>query len=61
MKIWRTGSCHCGDVRFAVRTPDEVEVEACNCSICARTGFVHLIVPMDDFELTAGADKLTSY
>jgi hypothetical protein len=61
VKTWRTGSCHCGDVRFSVKTAEAVEVEACNCSICARTGFVHLIVPLDDFKLVAGADKLTPY
>ncbi|GBF57972.1 hypothetical protein PbB2_01643 [Candidatus Phycosocius bacilliformis] len=61
VKTWRTGSCHCGDVRFEVLCADTAEVEACNCSMCARTGFVHLIVPQDHFRLLAGAECLTSY
>lgn len=59
--IWRSGSCHCGSVRFKVLAPSPVEVEACNCSICRRTGFVHLIVPKSRFQLLAGADNLSHY
>jgi hypothetical protein len=34
-------SCHCGAVRVQVaRSPREVEVKECNCSICRRTGAV---------------------
>ena len=33
----------------------------CNCSICGKSGFVHVIVPESRFRLTAGADRLTSY
>ena len=41
--------------------PEQAEVLDCNCSICARTGFRHLIVPHGDFRLLAGEDALTSY
>lgn len=58
---WRSGSCHCGAVAFEVLAPETVEVEACNCSMCARTGFVHLIVPQAHFRLTRGQDQLTHY
>jgi hypothetical protein len=33
----------------------------CNCSVCRRTGFLHIIVPHDRFTLESGKDKLTSY
>lgn len=33
----------------------------CNCSICTKKGFVHLIVTKDAFELLAGEDALTTY
>jgi hypothetical protein len=59
--IWRTGSCHCGGVTFAVLADSPVAVEACNCSICARTGFIHLIVPKAHFKLKQGEDLLTHY
>jgi len=57
---WLTGGCHCGAVRFRVRTQDFTAVK-CNCSICAMKGFLHLIVAKDDFELIAGEDNLSEY
>lgn len=60
-KILHHGGCHCGAVRFAVRAPARVTVQRCNCSICAKTGFLHLIVPGADFELRAGEAQLTTY
>ena len=54
------GSCHCGRVRFRVAA-DLDEVVLCNCSICTKKGFVHVIVPPAQFELLSGADDLTVY
>lgn len=56
-----TGGCHCGAVRFAVRVPPAVELLDCNCSICAKTGFLHLIVEASDFTLQSGSTALTDY
>jgi hypothetical protein len=58
---WRAGGCHCGAVRFEAELPRTVEAQACNCSICERTGFIHVIVPESRFRLLAGADALTPY
>ncbi len=58
---WKTGGCHCGMVRFAVLAPDVMEVKECNCSICRRTGYLHLIVDKERFRLLSGEDKLTTY
>jgi hypothetical protein len=58
---WHAGGCHCGSVRFETLLPDTLEVEDCNCSMCARTGYLHIIVPAMRFRLTKGEDKLTSY
>lgn len=55
------GGCHCGAVRFAADVPRAVRLLACNCSMCARTGFLHLIVPHGDFRLLSGSDQLSSY
>jgi hypothetical protein len=55
------GGCHCGAVRFEVEAPAALEVLECNCSMCAKVGFLHLIVPEVRFRLTAGADRLTTY
>jgi hypothetical protein len=54
------GGCHCGRVRLVVRG-DLSKATRCNCSICAKKGFVHLIVPPEDFELVSGRDDLSTY
>lgn len=60
-KSWKKGSCHCGAVSFEVQTPDAAELTDCNCSICHRTGYLHLIVPKERFRLLSGKRKLTAY
>ncbi len=59
--VTHTGGCHCGRVRFEVVAPAELELSECNCSMCSRTGFLHLIVPRERFELLSGSDVLTTY
>ena len=56
-----TGSCHCGAVRLEVEAPPDIEAYECNCSLCRRTSFLHLIVPASRFRLMSGADILTTY
>lgn len=56
-----TGSCHCGSVRFEIEAPEELEAEDCNCSICSKAGFLHLILPRSRFRLLAGEELLTTY
>jgi hypothetical protein len=60
-RVWRGGGCHCGAVRFEAALPDRVEAQSCNCSICAKTGFVHMIVPESQFRLLKGAEALSRY
>ena len=48
-------------MRFEVDAPAELSVDDCNCSMCARTGYLHLIVTADRFRITQGADALTTY
>ncbi len=56
------GGCHCGAVRFRVMAnPDQDQVEDCNCSICRKKGFLHLIVPPERFTLMQGDTALTTY
>ncbi len=59
--VRHTGGCHCGKVRFEVIAPEVLEVEECNCSMCGKSGYLHLIVPADRFRLLSGADALTTY
>ena len=55
-----TGGCHCGAVRFEVRVAEKTALR-CNCSICLMKGFVHVVVPAEDFTLVQGAEVLTTY
>ena len=55
-----SGGCHCGAVRFQVSV-HRPEVYDCNCSICRKKGFLHLIVPPEQFTLLKGADALSTY
>ncbi|HEY1547109.1 MAG TPA: GFA family protein [Kofleriaceae bacterium] len=45
------GGCHCGAVRFELTT-DLLDVLDCNCSICTKKGFLHLIVPESALHFT---------
>jgi hypothetical protein len=55
-----SGGCHCGAVRFrvVVRVFEAIE---CNCSMCTKKGYLHLIVPPEDFELVSGKDAVSTY
>jgi len=59
--ITHTGGCHCGRVRFGVLAPAKLEVADCNCSICSKFGYLHLIVPADRFTLLSGREALSTY
>ncbi|CAG9192834.1 GFA domain-containing protein [Paraburkholderia tropica] len=56
-----TGSCHCGAVRFEVRTA-LAPAARCNCSLCRRKGAL-MSPPLDaaDLIIVAGEDALTLY
>lgn len=60
-QVLHRGGCHCGRVRFEVEAPDEIEALDCNCSICAKTGFLHLIVTRAQFRLLQGEEALSEY
>jgi hypothetical protein len=55
-----SGGCHCGQVRYDV-TCDLGEVISCNCSICAKRGFLWTFVEPDCFALRSGAESLSDY
>ena len=57
---WMLGGCHCGRVRFKVRI-NRMSALECNCSICAKKGFINLITAADDFVLLEGEEDLSTY
>jgi hypothetical protein len=59
--VKHVGGCHCGRVKFEVQAPADIEAIECNCSICSKSGFLHLIVPKSRFALIQGDEVLTTY
>jgi len=55
------GSCHCKAITFEVEAPEKIEADLCNCSICSKSGFLHLIVPLRNFKLLSGKESITTY
>ena len=55
------GSCHCGAVAFEVDAPERFVALRCNCSVCTKSGFLHLIVPITRFRLLRGEEHLATY
>jgi len=56
-----SGGCHCGRVRFEIEIPEKIDVHRCNCSICRKSGYLHLIVSADRFSLLKGKNNLVEY
>ena len=59
--VTHSGGCHCGRFRFEVIAPERLSVSECNCSICSKAGYLHLVVPADRFKLLSGSDTLRTY
>ncbi|KAJ1731223.1 hypothetical protein LPJ72_004060 [Coemansia sp. Benny D160-2] len=60
------GSCHCGAVEFAFKTPAPVPFMRCYCSICRKTsgggGYTVNIMGMSDtLTIARGKENLKSY
>jgi hypothetical protein len=55
------GSCHCRAVEYEVMVGRQLLVHECNCSVCTKSGYIHLIVPAKDFRLISGKDQLSEY
>lgn len=60
-RSWKKGGCHCGAVAFEAQLNDDIMVDECNCSMCAASGFLHIIVPAARFRLLSRVDALSTY
>ncbi len=56
-----TGGCHSRAVCFQVEAELPWELGRCNCSVCSKSGYLHLIVPNQQFFLLQGEENLTTY
>ena len=59
--VRHSGGCHCGRIRFEVIAPSRLCVLDCNCSMCSKSGYLHVIVPKSGFQLLQGEEFLTTY
>jgi hypothetical protein len=48
-------------VRFEVTAPPKVTVTDCNCSMCSKFAYLHLLVAKSEFRLLQGGEFLTTY
>jgi hypothetical protein len=55
-----TLSCHCGAIRLEVDAA-LAGLEECNCSTCARHGFIFWKVPVEAVRLVSQKCRLASY
>ncbi len=60
-RSWKKGGCHCGAVAWEALLEDNIVADECNCSICEKFGFQHVIAPASRFRLLKGKDQLTTY
>jgi hypothetical protein len=53
-------SCHCGAIRWEVDA-ELADLGECNCSTCARHGFVHWKVPLSAVKLLSQSKPASVY
>jgi hypothetical protein len=55
------GGCHCGAITFEAEVDLTAPVMECNCSHCAKKGFLLTFTPSEKFRLVSGDGGLTEY
>jgi len=65
MPVQLKGSCHCGAVRFTVRSHTPVPYQLCVCSICRKVGGVggsiNLSANAETLQITQGQEHIRAY
>lgn len=56
-----SGGCHCGAILFEIEVADNLCLVECNCSICSKIAYLHLIVAKESFHLLAGENSYSTY
>lgn len=60
MQIY-TASCHCGTVKISFESEPITEALECNCSHCAKKGFLLIFRPTSELTIVSGDDHQTEY
>lgn len=54
---WLKASCHCGALKCEVRVTNRRAL-ACNCSICHKKGFLHVIAKREDVKIAKMGNRV---
>ncbi|KAI8061149.1 glutathione-dependent formaldehyde-activating, GFA family protein [Gongronella butleri] len=55
--VLHKGSCHCGNVRFTVEAPEELELFECNCSMCTKRGAHNYHTPKENLKVDPASQQ----
>ena len=58
------GGCHCQVIRYQINLKQSIEscdITLCNCSICEKFSYLHMIIPKSQFKLISDWDLLENY
>lgn len=58
------GGCHCRQIRFEfslIESLENTEIIQCNCSMCEKLGYLHIIIQKNKFKLTTDWKHLNCY
>jgi len=59
-----TGGCHCQAIRFEIKLENSIEqteITSCNCSMCEKTAYLHLIIAKTKMKLLSNNGNLSNY
>ena len=58
----KSGSCHCGRVKFEITLREGLKnARRCNCSLCRRKGAIMADIDEADIRILKGEDNLAMY
>ncbi|KAJ6512699.1 Mss4-like protein [Mycena sanguinolenta] len=53
------GNCHCAAFKFTFKSPELTTAYGCNCSICAKNGYLWCFPAKEDFTIVKGDENTT--
>lgn len=60
-EVTHRAGCHCGGVRIEFEAAAEADVLSCNCSMCHKLGYLHLIVEKGRLRLITPEEHIETY
>ncbi len=54
-------SCHCKAIQLELDAELPLKAIQCNCSMCEKSGLLHVVTPASKFRVISGEDNLSCY